>query len=1188
MSNQNQTTIDQNIASRRGEFFELAFNIGVMAAIVTGIGETHEIVSKYKEAYSGWYNGKLLDIGSMIAGYITASGDTTPVDVIRANFMEAACRGIDFTRTLIAAAGQHGLFEAEKDDNLELVYLQVGLYQFYNKLEDPQHREIQKRLLKEQMRDAGFSSACDDTYYLNDCREKGEFFNADTIVLLRKEGARNSYRYYLGVFDASAFTADKFMSVNSPKDAYDELRYVSYDKRSQSMFRSTEAKGDCEYNGTAVNRAFATATDKSLNKAVQASAYASSFIDFLTKEGILTIKRGKYTNLELVSCIGITNGDHSTICMQRPKAEAIDTLRTMKSVYCSLSESDIDGRMKEAANKLLLVVDNHFTREPDEEDWKVYSKILDGFVSEDIPLKNRHKEMLAESIKDQSLNIIRACGAPGIGKTTSIKSFVQDADATFLFYSVPRTAILADFTEKIAGIPGAVAITTDGSMAEKTVDLRGYPATIESIKKRFPDWDFSGCRDTDNFSGKNFETQQRSGTTGYLRQKKSDVTIMQKLAGVVRMILDAEAKGEIEPISKLAVSATTQAVSKCGNFESGINTMLGINMDTDETKKESEKRLKAFSNFLFVIDEVSGDDGGIKAANGLKNTAENIKSIVPEANVKYIMADASVQDEKAISIYEAGNTGECIFINRYDGDRSGLTNEPVESDYESSTVINCCCYPAKDIHVIYKLAEGQNRNADTNAKIVADIMEWRKTRRTLQSESGQRKEQYILFLQGKAQLAAIETLLDTEGVTSIKITAETDKTNIDKQVNAGSDEAPEVILMTSSGARGVSFKYVTTIACYVPTFNTATNQMEIAQAIYRGRGDSIFDSTLTKNLVFYIDLSSDRNRDRLANTGNVLSVTERMLREKLERRRRMQAEIDAVTMMLLTNAGIETRIYGKDSITGYTITPLGRQTESCSTEILVDTIAAKINKIGRRGSHIDKLKKLIQPKNGYVTNIDHKTEIDNLYENIQEALAGICEHGEPQQDILPFTISNGCIVFKTRAQFNQVQDNPRAIEYKLLLDDNFYKKCMQEADTKECRKNIIDLFKYAKENAEYFDTAYLLTEKDTSTGYIAFPLGAFHKEWSHSLWKELNEEVGDGDTAGFVGLMYTMFRSEYDIGARVPYDDTHRFEDTPYLFFKSADFEEKQIGRVRTTRLITSNHTNMLSLIFSAEEIPKA
>ena len=56
-------------------------------------------------------------------------------------------------------------------------------------------------------------------------------------------------------------------------------------------------------------------------------------------------------------------------------------------------------------------------------------------------------------------------------------------------------------------------------------------------------------------------------------------------------------------------------------------------------------------------------------------------------------------------------------------------------------------------------------------------------------------------------------------------------------------DTKRVFLMTSSGSRGVDFPLATTIIAMVPTFAIESGFMEIAQLVYRGRGETIHPTT---------------------------------------------------------------------------------------------------------------------------------------------------------------------------------------------------------------------------------------------------------------------------------------------------------------------------------------------------------
>jgi len=106
-------------------------------------------------------------------------------------------------------------------------------------------------------------------------------------------------------------------------------------------------------------------------------------------------------------------------------------------------------------------------------------------------------------------------------------------------------------------------------------------------------------------------------------------------------------------------------------------------------------------------------------------------------------------------------------------------------------------------------------------------------------------DQVIFFAQDKAFLRAIRSAVLAEsdeealGLSADNVSV-LDSSVTEKErrrlVSEQSRDRHRVFLMTSSGARGVSFPRATHIIAMMPRFDVASNLMELAQLIYRGRG----------------------------------------------------------------------------------------------------------------------------------------------------------------------------------------------------------------------------------------------------------------------------------------------------------------------------------------------------------------
>ncbi|MDF6860943.1 hypothetical protein NMT95_24405, partial [Escherichia coli] len=135
-------------------------------------------------------------------------------------------------------------------------------------------------------------------------------------------------------------------------------------------------------------------------------------------------------------------------------------------------------------------------------------------------------------------------------------------------------------------------------------------------------------------------------------------------------------------------------------------------------------------------------------------------------------------------------------------------------------------------------------------------------------------EQVIYFAQDKNFLGELRNVLATEPGLSKKsvqvLDASVPGSLRKKLIEPKVRDSVKVFLMTSSGARGVSFPKTDWIIAAVPRFNVEAALMEIAQLIYRGRGyyqnasgEMVSGDTIERRLVMVVDdfLLSDEERD---------------------------------------------------------------------------------------------------------------------------------------------------------------------------------------------------------------------------------------------------------------------------------------------------------------------------------------
>lgn len=148
----------------------------------------------------------------------------------------------------------------------------------------------------------------------------------------------------------------------------------------------------------------------------------------------------------------------------------------------------------------------------------------------------------------------------------------------------------------------------------------------------------------------------------------------------------------------------------------------------------------------------------------------------------------------------------------------------------------------------------------------------------------------------------------------------------------------KVFLMTSSGARGVSFPLADWIIASMPRFNVEASLMEIAQLIYRGRG-GYPDPTNPDS-----ELSGD-NFDR-----RLVMVIDDFIDEtdlKLDQRLWLRRASDLLTLVMMLRATIFTRITGDAGMPGrdLAVVPVGM----VGTSELLSTMNQPLQKFLKEG-----------------------------------------------------------------------------------------------------------------------------------------------------------------------------------------------------------------------------------------------
>ncbi|MGI8424438.1 MAG: hypothetical protein ACR2NO_10075 [Chloroflexota bacterium] len=147
-------------------------------------------------------------------------------------------------------------------------------------------------------------------------------------------------------------------------------------------------------------------------------------------------------------------------------------------------------------------------------------------------------------------------------------------------------------------------------------------------------------------------------------------------------------------------------------------------------------------------------------------------------------------------------------------------------------------------------------------------------------------------------------------------------------------DSKRVFLMTSSGARGINFPRAAVLIAFVPTFAIESGFMEIAQLIYRGRGEARARQT-----------GETWNGDVIDRRVVLLLQDFVLADEPIDNRQWLRRTIDLVSALVLLRATILTRITGDAGITGQraAVVPVGRSGAEDSETSLAASVAALLH-----------------------------------------------------------------------------------------------------------------------------------------------------------------------------------------------------------------------------------------------------
>jgi hypothetical protein len=565
-----------------------------------------------------------------------------------------------------------------------------------------------------------------------------------------------------------------------------------------------------------------------------------------------------------------------------------------------------------------------------------------------------------ESAKTGRLNVIALEGNPGIGKTTAVMQYLIEQKQGHMFaYLSPRVVINRDVTAKLSrtkenNSSGILTVTTNsrlitaapqwhknqvqsGISLSRPVDSAVVVDGIENL-----------IRPDGNIYFLNPEQEQEIDenvvASRYLKKSRNERQdsiesrhrpgVLRTLATSVRRLLEANRQ-----LNRVVLTAAIQGYRTFDQKSTidALNNLFAKKADTKQGQEERTTFFERFPTIIVMIDELTGDGAGAPFAHKLATwlSQQFIEPFTNAGNpspfkVVLIVSDASLSNEVVFNNYiNSGNRApNKVLISHSTGQapfRVAGTYTKIGSKKHPTLHVMTNSYPASRLKIDYSI-----KLTPITPKITNDGQK-QPIRQAIREQAGQSSldnayqeikrgidgdaKQIIFFAQDKAFLRELRMML-TGGINPLlaKDRVAILDQNVQPHERLKLIQPPErdcikVFLMTSSGARGVSFPLTDWIIAWIPRFNIETALMEVAQLIYRGRG------TYT-DLDTGFELSGDRTQKQLVMLLSDFIVkdedTQNLPREEQQARARLwlRQVSDLLTLLIMLRSTIHTRIKG--------------------------------------------------------------------------------------------------------------------------------------------------------------------------------------------------------------------------------------------------------------------------------------
>ncbi|MDI1258272.1 hypothetical protein [Aquabacterium sp.] len=548
------------------------------------------------------------------------------------------------------------------------------------------------------------------------------------------------------------------------------------------------------------------------------------------------------------------------------------------------------------------------------------------------------------------LNVLALEGNPGIGKTTAIRTHLGKKQDGYLFlYVSPRVVINRDVTESLArnedkSLTGILTVTTNAQLIAAAERWHLAQVALGLDTKRH----IEGAVVADGVPNLNKprgavlvldpadEEKIDSEHAGNKLHKDTlseheDLVKDRPLMGVLKcMSSTARELLELNPtVNRIVLTAALQGFRERENSKTTVDALSSLFINKASTQAGRNERrhfARRMPTIVVMVDELAGDGAGARFVHTIATWLNNefIDCFEDEPSpftVTLVVSDASLGNEIVLDRYlNAGDrTPDKVLVSKSSGMRPfrlAATRIKIGQAKRDTLHVMTNSYPASELHLHYRVRLTAVQ-LEQSTKNIGELQTPREAIRKAAEEAlvngacsqifkalSAGAKQVIYFAQDKLFLRTVKGALCSESSAGL------DKANVQvldssipgwkrKQLlEPENRDEVRVFLMTSSGARGVSFPLTDWIIASVPRFNIESALMEIAQLIYRGRGmyrnkQGAWQSgdSVPRHLVMLVD-------------DFIISET------SMDKRQWLRQSLDLMTLLVMLRGTIFTRITG--------------------------------------------------------------------------------------------------------------------------------------------------------------------------------------------------------------------------------------------------------------------------------------